>query len=90
MNSVSVHQFRSNLKTFVEQVVDQHTPLKVSRHEGHNFVVFSVEKWEREQEALYVLQNKYLMDQITKSLHTPSTDEGYTPTQEELNEILSI
>lgn len=90
MNSVSVNQFRGNLKTFVEQVIDQHTPLKVTRRKGGNFVVIGAEDWEREQETLYVLQNRYLMDQITKSLLTHSTGKGYSPTQEELNEILGV
>lgn len=90
MNSVSVNQFRGNLKTFVEQVIDQHTPLKVTRRKGRNFVVIGAEDWEREQETLYVLQNRYLMDQITKSLLSHSTGKGYSPTQEELNEILGV
>jgi len=35
-----------------------------------NFVVVSAEDWEREQETLYVLQNKSLMEQIERSLKT--------------------
>ena len=90
MNSVSVNQFRGNLKSYVEQVIDQHTPLKVTRRKGHDFVVIGAEDWEREQETLYVLQNKYLMDQIASSLLSHSANKGYSPTEEELNEILGV
>ncbi len=58
MDSVSISQFRNDLKSFVQQVVDQHVPLKVTRRSGDDFVVISAQDWEREQETLYVLQNK--------------------------------
>ena len=54
MDSVSVNKFRDNLKSFVEQVVTGHLPLKVTRRSGEDFIVVSAEDWEREQETLYV------------------------------------
>ncbi|MBE9221877.1 type II toxin-antitoxin system Phd/YefM family antitoxin [Cyanobacterium stanieri LEGE 03274] len=57
METVSVNQFRSNIKSFVEQAANDHVPLKVTRRSGGDFVVISAEDWEREQETLYVLQN---------------------------------
>ena len=90
MNSVSVNQFRKNLKSFVEQVVEQHVPLKVTRRRGHDFVVISASDWEREQETLYVLQNKGLMQQIAESWQTHSTNQGYSPTKEEIDEIIGL
>jgi antitoxin YefM len=90
MDSVSVNQFRDNLKHFVERVVSQHIPLKVTRRNGDDFVVVSAEDWEREQETLYVLQNQSLMRQIADSMKTHGQSSGYSPTNEELNEILSI
>ena len=88
MDTVSVNKFRDKLKTFVEQVVEDHTPIKVTRRAGDAFVVMSAEDWEREQETLYVLQNTSLMKQISESVH--AKDSGYVPTSEELNEIASI
>ncbi len=90
MDTVSVNQFRDKLKTFVEQVVTNHTPIKVTRRAGDAFVVMSAEDWEREQETLYVLQNTSLLKQISDSVSTHSTDSGYAPTSEELNEITGI
>ena len=90
MNSVSVNQFRENLKNFVEQIVNEHTPLKVTRRNGADFVVVSAEDWEREQETLYVLQNNQLMRQIADSLKTHPKGTGYTPTTEQMDEITGV
>lgn len=90
MDNVTVNKFRDNLKTYVEQVVSNHTPIKVTRRTGEAFVVMSAEDWEREQETLYVLQNSALMKQIAESLATHNQDKGYTPTSEEMDEITRI
>ena len=44
MDSVSVNKFRDNLKSIVENGADQHTPIKVTRRNGEDFVVISVER----------------------------------------------
>ncbi len=90
MDSISVNKFRENLKTFIEQVVNDHSPLKVTRRNGDDFVVLSSDDWEREQETLYVLQNNDLMKQIAASAATHANNKGYQPTAGELNEITGI
>lgn len=90
MDTVSVNQFRDKLKTFVEQVVENHTPLKVTRRAGESFVVLSADDYEREQETLHVLQNSSLMKQIAESSVTHAKGGGYCPTSEEMNEITGI
>ena len=90
METTSVNKFRENLKTLVEQVVNRHEPLKVTRRAGEDFIVVSADDWEREQESLYVLQNSDLMQQIAYSLKTHTNGTGYQPTDDELNEIAGI
>ena len=90
MNSISVNQFREKLKNYVEKVIQEHQPLKVTRRNGEDFVVISAEDWEREQETLYVLQNHSLMRQIAESQATHGLNQGYQPNNEELDEIASI
>ena len=90
MDSVSVNKFRDNLKSHVEQVVADHSPLKVTRRSGEDFIVISADDWEREQETLYVLQNQNLMKQIADSLTSHDKKAGYRPNQDELNEITGI
>ena len=90
MDSISVNKFRDNLKAFVEQVVTDHLPLKVTRRSGDDFVVLSADDWEREQETLYVLQNNDLMKQIAASAATNANNKGYKLTAGELDEITGI
>jgi antitoxin YefM len=90
MDTVSVNEFRDTLKECVEKVITQHTPLKVTRRDGDDFIVVSVADWEQEQETLYVLQNSNLMSQISNSMATHIQRRGYSPTDEEINEILSV
>ena len=91
MNTTTVNKFRDSLQSFFEQVVSQHIPLRVTRRTGSDFVVMSAEDWERDQETLYVLQNTSLMRQIAESSATHSdAGTGYTPTKEQLDEIVGI
>ncbi len=90
MNSVSVNQFRDNLKSFVDSSFDEHQPLKVTRRNANDFVVMSAQDYEREQETLYVLQNNSLMQQISESLKTHTNNQGYKPNTKEIDEITSI
>jgi antitoxin YefM len=50
-------------------------------------VVVSAQDWEREQETLYVLQNRSLMEQIQRSLKTHREGSGYVPTPGELDAL---
>jgi len=90
MNSISVNQFRDNLKTYVEQTVSEHEPIKVTRRAGEDFIVMSADDWEREQETLHILQSSNLMKQIADSMNTHESNKGYKPTQEQLNEITDL
>ena len=90
MNSISVNQFRDNLKKYVEQTVSEHEPIKVTRRAGEDFIVMSADDWEREQETLHVLQSSNLMKQIAASMGTHENNKGYKPTQEQLDEITSL
>ena len=90
MDSVSVNKFRDNLKSFIEQIVTEHVPLKVTRRTGDDFVVLSADDWERDQETLYVLQNNSLMKQIANSMKTHNEQVGYQPTKDEMNEISGL
>ena len=90
METISVNKFRDNLKSFVEQAVNTHEPLKVTRRSGEAFVVIGASDWEREKESLYILQNQALMQQIADSMATHTQNKGYQPTVEQMNEIIDI
>ena len=73
------------LKQYVDQAVDNHEPLQVTRKNGEAFVVMSLEDYQREQETLYILGNSSLMGQIQESVQTyKGQADGYTPSADEL------
>ncbi|VAW34502.1 hypothetical protein MNBD_CHLOROFLEXI01-5148 [hydrothermal vent metagenome] len=89
--NVSVNKFRSNLRHYVEQVADTHQPLRVTRHNTTDFIVVSVEDWERDQETLYVLQNRDLRQKLEAAIEAKANGvEGYQPTPEELDAFLTL
>ena len=90
MIELSVNKFRANIKTFVDKAINDHAPFRVRRRAGSDFIVISAEDWEREQETLYVLQNSSLSTQILESVETHTNGSGYSPTNEELDEINSL
>ncbi len=90
MQELTVNTFQSNFADSIERVISHHEPLKVMWTTGRDFVVVSAEDWEQMQETLYVLQNQSLMQQIAESLSTHIAGSGYTPTPEELHEIVSV
>lgn len=67
MKELSFNKFRTNLNDTVYKVIEDHRAIRINRRSGKDFVVISVEDWEREQETLYVLSNKSLMRQIAES-----------------------
>ncbi len=83
--TLSVNQFRANLKHYVDNAVDNHEPLTVSRKNGEAFVVLSLEDYNREQETLHVLSNDSLMQQIADSFETFKEGKGYSPTADEID-----
>ncbi|MDJ0659882.1 MAG: type II toxin-antitoxin system Phd/YefM family antitoxin [Crocosphaera sp.] len=90
MNDISISQFTNNIQDFIEQVIEQHTPLKISTQNGEDVIIINAKDWEQQQETLFILQNSQLMQQINDSMMTHTQNKGYTPNQEELNEILDI
>jgi antitoxin YefM len=90
MNSIDINQFRDNLKSFVDLSDSEHQPLKVTRKSANDFIVMSAQDYESEQETLHVLQNSSLMQQLSNSLKTHINNQGYSPSAEELNEIVGI
>jgi antitoxin YefM len=87
MQSVSVNQFRDQLKQYADTAVVDHSPLMVTRRNGGDFIVVSATDWFAEQETLYVLQSQGIMAQIADSMKTFQSENGKTMTQEQQDEI---
>ncbi|WPD21286.1 MAG: type II toxin-antitoxin system Phd/YefM family antitoxin [Candidatus Electrothrix scaldis] len=90
MREITANKFRAALKSCADQSIADHEPMRVTRKRGKDFVIIGAEDWEQIQETLYVLQNTRLMQQIKKSVISHRAGKGYSPTQEELDEINTI
>ncbi len=64
MNSITINKFTNNLQNLIKQVINQHTPLKITNQDGADFVLISAEDWEQQQETLTFLQNNNFIEQI--------------------------
>ncbi|WP_083915664.1 type II toxin-antitoxin system Phd/YefM family antitoxin [Thiofilum flexile] len=82
--------FRENLAKVLDKVHQDSTVVKVTRQNGQAAIVMSLEDWEQEQETLYVLNNKALMQQLADSLNTHKAKQGRIADQGMLDEIFSI
>lgn len=89
MNNINIVSFEQKLQDYIQEVINNHRPLKVNNN-GQDFIVISVQDYEREQETLSILQNNDLMKQIAQSMETHVKHQGYCPTNEEINEIFNI
>lgn len=87
MNSIPFMEFKNNIQELIKKVINQNIRLKITAQTGGEFIIISAADWEQQQETLYVLQNSPLMEQIAHSLATHTQNKGYSPNQEELDEI---
>ncbi|MEN9432536.1 MAG: hypothetical protein RLZZ422_125 [Pseudomonadota bacterium] len=90
MDAMSYSHFRENLAKVLDKIHHDSTVVKVTRQNGQAAIVMSLEDWEQEQETLYVLSNKVLMQQIADSLTTHRVNQGRIADQGTLDEIFSI
>ncbi|MBF0426468.1 MAG: type II toxin-antitoxin system Phd/YefM family antitoxin [Magnetococcales bacterium] len=67
MNQVTANFFRDHLKSMVDEVVEGHTPLRVSRRSGGDFVVLSADDWAAIEETLYLNQFPGLVASIQQA-----------------------
>ncbi|WP_020186088.1 type II toxin-antitoxin system prevent-host-death family antitoxin [Methylopila sp. 73B] len=67
---VGFTEFRQNLATHLDEVVDSRAPLLVTRKGGRSVVVISEEEWRGMEETLYLMSNprnaQHLLDSIAE------------------------
>ena len=71
MNEMTANHFREHLKSAVDEVVDNHEVLRVTRRNGGDFVVLSAEDWEAVAETLHLNQVRGLVESIKEAAREP-------------------
>jgi antitoxin YefM len=57
MKTVSYTKARSSLKTTMEEVCDNHTPIVITRQSERSVVIMSLEDFEALEETVYLLKS---------------------------------
>ena len=68
MEAVNFSEFRENLKGVLDKSYDNHEPIIVTRKEGKNMVVISMEDYNSIMETNYLLSNKANAEHLFKSI----------------------
>ncbi|MFD1702282.1 type II toxin-antitoxin system Phd/YefM family antitoxin [Methylopila henanensis] len=65
---VGFTEFRQNLATHLDEVVDSRAPLLVTRKGGRSVVVISEEEWRGMEETLYLMSNPRNAEHLLKGI----------------------
>ncbi|GBD49490.1 type II toxin-antitoxin system Phd/YefM family antitoxin [Methylopila sp. Yamaguchi] len=65
---VGFTEFRQNLATHLDDVVDSRAPLLVTRKGGRSVVVISEEEWRGMEETLYLMSNPRNAEHLLKGI----------------------
>jgi len=65
---VGFTEFRQNLATHLDGVVDSRAPLLVTRKGGRSVVVISEEEWRGMEETLYLMSNPRNAEHLLKGI----------------------
>lgn len=76
MAHIGFTDFRQNLASHLDAVVESRAPLTVTRQKGASVVVLSQEEFDSMQETLHLLGSPANGDRLRKSLLQMGRDEG--------------
>jgi antitoxin YefM len=68
MRHVNFTEFRKNLASHLDRVIDDHVELLVTRQNSEPVVVVSQADWEAMQETTYLLSNPANAERLLKSI----------------------
>ena len=76
MRAITASEFRANMAKAMEQLIQDHSPLTVTRQGGKNVVVLSEEDWSGIEETLYLLSTPENARALLRSLAQLDAGEG--------------
>ncbi|MDR2757342.1 MAG: type II toxin-antitoxin system prevent-host-death family antitoxin [Planctomycetaceae bacterium] len=68
MNAVSFTNLRQNLKSYMDKVFNDHSPLIITRKNKKNLVLLSIDEYNSLLETNYLLSNKANAKHLQKSI----------------------
>jgi len=80
MEIVNFSDARSNLKSILDRVCADHTPVVISRQNGEHVVILSESDYNSMAETFYLLGNKKNADRIRSSINQGKGSGGFKET----------
>ena len=77
MNAITYTDLRKNLKTFMDQVYDDHEPIIVTRKNNQNLILISIEDYNSLLETDYLLSNSANEKRLLESLAKARTGKSF-------------
>jgi prevent-host-death family protein len=71
MSEMTANFFREHLKAAVDEVVSNHSVLRVTRRRGGDFVVISADDWDAIAETIHLNQVPGLVESIREAAKEP-------------------
>lgn len=68
MKAISYTKARSNLAYTMEEVIENHAPIIITRQEKKPVVLISLEDYEAIEETLYLMRNPYNAKKLMESV----------------------
>ena len=78
METLALSTFRDTLRTSLQKVADNHTPMIVKRQRGKDMVVLSLEDFNAMQETFYLLGSANNAAHLFRSKH--QLEQGFSKT----------
>ena len=78
METLALSTFRETLKTSLQKVAEDHTPMILKRQRGKDMVVLSLEDFNAMQETMYLLGNATNATHLLRSKH--QLEQGFSKT----------
>jgi antitoxin YefM len=76
MKAISYSEARENLKSVIDQCVDDHMPIAITRQRGEGAVLVSESDWASIEETLYLLSSPKNAARLLASIERLNAGEG--------------
>ena len=87
MEVTSYSKFRQNLKSYMDKVVHDSTPLYVTRANGEDVVVISKSDYESMDETTYLLSSPKNRERLLNSVEEFKMDKGIKKDMDDLTKM---
>lgn len=76
MDVISYSDARANLKSVMDRVIDDRTPVVITRQKGEDVVMISLSDWNATAETLHLLSTPRNAERLRRSMRELDSDGG--------------